>query len=120
MISNEGRFVIVLTFLTHVNCQSDDSCSKPGIYINNFLPSAHLSLERVRGLAKVFLVSLGQKIKNWLFQQNYKVVPSPGHYERHRCAVRKLLLDCGYRDDGRIPKTLYLRVRVEKDTFFLL
>ena len=68
MISNEGRFVIVLTFLTHVDCQSDDSCSKPGIYINNhFLPSARLSLERVRGLEKVFLVGLGQEIEGLAF-----------------------------------------------------
>ena len=88
MISNEGCFVIVLTFLTHVDYQSDDSCSKAGVYINNhFLPSAHLSLERVRGLSKVFLVSLGQEIE--LSQQNYKVMPRPCYYERHRCAVRK-------------------------------
>lgn len=89
MISNEGCFVIVLTFLTHVDYQSDDSCSKAEIYINNYLPSAHLSLERVKGLSKVFLVSLGQEIEHWLSQKNYKVMLRPGHYEGQRRAVKK-------------------------------
>lgn len=93
MISNKGCFVIVLTLLTHVNCQPDLSCSKAEIYINNhFFPSAHLSIQRTRGPTSVLSVSLDQETEHLLSQQHYKVLPSTGHSERHRCVVRKASL----------------------------